>query len=132
MSREVALEAVWPINLAVDGKTADIRYIEYTRRWFDRLFVQNQEVEPGGRLTLGYWTAHRWMIEGLKKVVEEGGNVFITDEENICGEPDALCRSILAYWDQWHEEDERWQWSPETIRDFFRLHQRAIVYVYVY
>lgn len=133
MSRQLALEAIWPITVTVDGKTPDIRHIEYTKEWFDKLLEQNQDIEPEGRLIIGCsYRAGHWMFESMEEVQERGGNVFMTDEEHICGEPEPLCKSILENWNEWHEQDERWHWSANTITQFFELYKWAIIYVNVY
>lgn len=133
MSREIAIEAIWHISLCIDGKTPNASDVEYTKEWIEKALEQNQDVAIQGRLIIacGYRPFH-WLIKAMEEAQEEGKVVFLTDEEDIFGKPEVLEEIILKYWEDWHREDDRWLWSQNTIKEFFKLHRWAIVYVYVY
>lgn len=133
MSREIAIEAIWHISLRIDGVTPDQSDVEYTKDWIEKALEQNQDVALQGRLIIGCsHTAYHWIMTAMEAGQRDGWQVFVTDEDDIYGRPEALLHIILEYWDPWHQQDERWNWSQETIKEFFKLYSWAIVYIYVY
>jgi len=133
LSREIAIEAIWHISLKIDGKTPNQSDIEYTKEWIEKALDQNQGVELQGRLIIGCsHTAFHWIVKAMEAAQKEGKEVFLTDEEDIFGRPEALEDIILKYWDEWHAQDDRWQWSPDMIKEFFKLYNWAIVYICIY
>lgn len=133
MSREIAIEAIWHISLKIDGVTPDQSDVECSKKWIEKALDQNQDVALQGRLIIGCsHTAFHWIMTAMEAGQKEGMQVFVTDEDVISGRPEALEYIILKYWDEWHLQDDRWNWSKDTIKDFFKLYKWAIVYIYVY
>lgn len=129
MSREIALEAIGTALLEFSG-------VEYTPRWFEEFLLVNEDDladAKEGRIILGCSsTPLLWVDKAMNEIDPLSRRVFRTADEDIFGEPDLLQEVILKYWDEWHEEDDRWGWSRQTVVDFFRLHTWAIIYIYVY
>ncbi len=127
MSTEVALIAVNPNSIRNLGK------LEYRAKWLNSLEHEQPAINtfPEGRLIIGCSiTASLWILRALDQPSLGLGDCT-TDEDSIYCEPEILHSAILRYWREWHEEDERWAWSRQTIQEFFDRYKYAIIYVEV-
>lgn len=133
MSRHITLTALYPW---LHGNRVSKADITYTNEWIQETLNEydkgDQHAVIEGRLVIGHGSAHRWILRAVEDAQARGEPVVITDDEDIFGPPEKLLQIVFKHWGEWQAEGDRWLWKKQTIRDFFKFYNGAIIYIDVY